>query len=138
MMVCGLRDGGEEAADVPGNLYRDVPQEKVDRILDLASRYPSAGHTEPQEFIVMPDQRTKEELAPQTRRPRADVHDHRPLWRPYETHGMCTVASIVWSYIGASYHVLVRLRTVVTLCLPGRPHGPLRVPLHRLGLIRDR
>ena len=79
VMVCGLRDGGEEAADVPGNLYRDVPQERVDRILDLASRYPSAGHTEPQEFIVMPDQRTKEEPAPQARRPRADVHDHRPL-----------------------------------------------------------
>ena len=32
--------------------------------------------------------------------------------RPYETHGMFTVASIVWSYIGASSsHVLVRLRT---------------------------
>ena len=27
---------------------RDVPQERVDRILDVASRYPSAGHTEPQ------------------------------------------------------------------------------------------
>jgi nitroreductase len=25
---------------------RDVPQEKLDRILDLACRYPSAGHTE--------------------------------------------------------------------------------------------
>ena len=34
---------------------RDVPQEKVDRILDLACRYPSAGHTEPQEFIVVRD-----------------------------------------------------------------------------------
>ena len=43
VMIYGLRDGGEEAADVPGNLYRDVPHEKVDRILDLASRYPSAG-----------------------------------------------------------------------------------------------
>ena len=32
-------------------LDRDMPQEKVDRILDLASRYPSAGHTEPQEFV---------------------------------------------------------------------------------------
>jgi hypothetical protein len=54
-------------------------------------------------------------------------------WRPYETHGMFTVASIVWSYIGASSsHVLVRLRTVVTLCLPVRPHGPFRVPLRRL------
>lgn len=42
---------------------RDVPQEKVDRILDLASRYPSAGHTEPQEFIVVRDRRVKEDLA---------------------------------------------------------------------------
>jgi nitroreductase len=42
---------------------RDVPQEKVDRILDLASRYPSAGHTEPQEFIIVRDRRVKEDLA---------------------------------------------------------------------------
>jgi nitroreductase len=44
-------------------LNRDVPQEKIDRILDLASRYPSAGHTEPQEFIVVRDKRVKENLA---------------------------------------------------------------------------
>jgi nitroreductase len=44
-------------------LDSDVPQEKVDRILDVASRYPSAGHTEPQEFIVVRDQRVKEDLA---------------------------------------------------------------------------
>ena len=44
-------------------LDRDVPEEKVDRVLDLASRYPSAGHTEPQEFIVVRDQRVKEDLA---------------------------------------------------------------------------
>src|SRR5215203_4320294 len=44
-------------------LDRDVPQEKLDRILDLASRYPSAGHTEPQEFIVVRDQQVKENLA---------------------------------------------------------------------------
>ena len=44
-------------------LDRDVPQEKVDRILNLASRYPSAGHTEPQEFIVVQNQRVKEALA---------------------------------------------------------------------------
>lgn len=44
-------------------LDRDVPQEKIDRILDLASRYPSAGHTEPQEFIVVHNQRIKEDLA---------------------------------------------------------------------------
>jgi nitroreductase len=42
---------------------RDVPQAKVNRILDLASRYPSAGHTEPQEFIVVRDQQVKEDLA---------------------------------------------------------------------------
>jgi nitroreductase len=44
-------------------LERDVPQEKLDRILELASRYPSAGHTEPQEFIVVHDRRMKEDLA---------------------------------------------------------------------------
>ncbi len=44
-------------------LDRDVPPEKLDRILDLASRYPSAGHTEPQEFVVVRDQRVKENLA---------------------------------------------------------------------------
>src|SRR5215213_6840504 len=44
-------------------LDRDVPQEKSDRILDLASRYPSAGHTEPQEFIVVHNRRVKEDLA---------------------------------------------------------------------------
>ena len=42
---------------------RDVPSEKVDRLLDLACRYPSAGHTEPQEFIVVRDRRVKENLA---------------------------------------------------------------------------
>jgi nitroreductase len=46
-----------------GYLDRDVPQEKIDRILDLASRYPSAGHTEPQEFIVVRNRRMKEDLA---------------------------------------------------------------------------
>src|ERR687893_2180775 len=44
-------------------LDTDVPREKVDRILDVASRYPSAGHTEPQEFIVVRDRRVKEDLA---------------------------------------------------------------------------
>jgi nitroreductase len=44
-------------------LDRDVPQEKIDRILYLASRYPSAGHTEPQEFIVVHNRRMKEDLA---------------------------------------------------------------------------
>ena len=44
-------------------LDRDVPQEKIERVIDLASRYPSAGHTEPQEFIVVRDQRMKQALA---------------------------------------------------------------------------
>ena len=44
-------------------LDRDVPQEKINRILDLASRYPSAGHTEPQEFIIVRDRQVKEDLA---------------------------------------------------------------------------
>jgi nitroreductase len=44
-------------------LDREVPQEKVDRILDMASRCPSAGHTEPQEFIVVRNRRVKEDLA---------------------------------------------------------------------------
>ena len=42
---------------------RDVPDEVVDRILDLAVRYPSAGHTQPQEFIVIRNPATKLKLA---------------------------------------------------------------------------
>ena len=44
-------------------LKRDVPPEKIDRIMDFASRYPSAGHTEPQEFIIVRDRQVKEALA---------------------------------------------------------------------------
>ena len=44
-------------------MEREVPQEKIDRILNLASRYPSAGHTEPQEFIVVHNWRMKADLA---------------------------------------------------------------------------
>jgi nitroreductase len=44
-------------------LNTDVPLEKIDRILDLACRYPSAGHTEPQEFIVVHDWQVKRDLA---------------------------------------------------------------------------
>ena len=58
--------------------------------------------------------------------------------RPYETHGMFTVASIVWLCICTlSSHVWVRLRTALTPCLPGRPHDPLCVPLRKPGLNRD-
>lgn len=41
---------------------RDVPEEKIDAILDAARRFPSAGHTQPQEFIVLRDQRIKDAL----------------------------------------------------------------------------
>src|SRR5690606_32153050 len=42
---------------------RDVPSETVDRILDLALRFPSAGHTQPQEFIVVRDVEVRMRLA---------------------------------------------------------------------------
>src|SRR3979409_1243783 len=42
---------------------RDVPDEVLERILDLARRYPSAGHTQPQEFIVIRNQATKLQIA---------------------------------------------------------------------------
>jgi nitroreductase len=42
---------------------RDVPDEVLDRILDLAVRFPSAGHTQPQEFIVIRNEETKYLLA---------------------------------------------------------------------------
>jgi nitroreductase len=42
---------------------RDVPDEVLDRILDLAVRFPSAGHTQPQEFIVIRNPQTKLRLA---------------------------------------------------------------------------
>jgi nitroreductase len=42
---------------------RDVPDEVLDRILDLALRFPSAGNTQPQEFIVIRSQETKVRLA---------------------------------------------------------------------------
>jgi nitroreductase len=40
----------------------DVTDDDVDRILDLAARFPSAGHTQPQEFIVVRDEGVKDEL----------------------------------------------------------------------------
>ncbi len=42
---------------------RNVPDEVLDRILDLAVRFPSAGHTQPQEFIVIRSEDTKYSLA---------------------------------------------------------------------------
>jgi nitroreductase len=42
---------------------RDVPEEALERILDMAVRFPSAGHTQPQEFIVIRSEDTKYHLA---------------------------------------------------------------------------
>ena len=41
----------------------DVALETLEVILDAAGRAPSAGHTQPQEFVVVTDQRTKDALA---------------------------------------------------------------------------
>ena len=41
---------------------QDVTDDQVEIILDLAARFPSAGHTQPQEFIVVRDQSVKEDL----------------------------------------------------------------------------
>ena len=41
---------------------REVSEEKVAALLDAARRYPWAGHTQPQEFVVVRDQRVREEL----------------------------------------------------------------------------
>src|SRR5207248_3935292 len=46
-----------------GYTGEDVPDVQVERILDLASRFPSAGNTRPQEFVVVRDQRVKTDLA---------------------------------------------------------------------------
>jgi|SRR6266850_1905765 len=42
---------------------RQIPQEVLDRILDLAMRFPSAGNTQPQEFIIVRSDETKALLA---------------------------------------------------------------------------
>ena len=42
---------------------RDVPDEVLERILDLAVHFPSAGHTQPQEFIVIRNENNKYWLA---------------------------------------------------------------------------
>ncbi len=44
-------------------LDRDVPKEVLDRILEVVDHLPSAGHTQPQEFIVIRNQNPKERLA---------------------------------------------------------------------------
>lgn len=41
----------------------DVAEEQVEGILELARRFPSAGHTQPQEFVVVRDRAVKEDLA---------------------------------------------------------------------------
>jgi nitroreductase len=40
----------------------DVSEEVLARILDLGLRFPSAGHTQPQEFVVIRDQVVKDAL----------------------------------------------------------------------------
>ena len=42
--------------------HREIPEDVLDRILDLAARFPSVGNTQPQEFIVIRNQ-TKIRLA---------------------------------------------------------------------------
>ena len=44
-------------------LDRDAPNEVLDRILEVVDHLPSAGHTQPQEFIIIRNQKTKERLA---------------------------------------------------------------------------
>jgi nitroreductase len=41
---------------------RPVPDDKIGAILDSALRFPSAGHTQPQEFIVVRDEEIKQAL----------------------------------------------------------------------------
>jgi len=41
---------------------KDVPNETIERILKNALKSPSAGHTQPQEYIVIRDQTIKEAL----------------------------------------------------------------------------
>jgi nitroreductase len=45
-----------------GYTDEDVSDDQIERILDLAGRFPSAGHTQPQEFIVIRDPTIKEDL----------------------------------------------------------------------------
>ena len=42
---------------------RDVPERTLEAILDAARRFPSAGHTQPQEFIIARDGAVKESLS---------------------------------------------------------------------------
>ncbi|HEX7033250.1 MAG TPA: nitroreductase family protein [Nitrososphaera sp.] len=41
---------------------RDVPEQLIDKLIDNASRAPSAGHTQVQEFIIVKDMETKRKL----------------------------------------------------------------------------
>ena len=45
-----------------GYADEDVSEDQVERILDLAGRSPSAGHTQPHEFIVIRERTLKEDL----------------------------------------------------------------------------
>lgn len=48
---------------IRGFTGEDVSDGSLERILDLASRFPSAGHTQPQEFVIVRDPAVKRELA---------------------------------------------------------------------------
>jgi hypothetical protein len=56
----GLGYGGQKPADTPRMPGSGRAARKIDRILDLASRYPSAGCAEPQEFIMVRGQRVRD------------------------------------------------------------------------------
>jgi nitroreductase len=45
-----------------GFLDRPIDEDKVEALLDAATRFPSAGHTQPQEFIVVRDPSIKQDL----------------------------------------------------------------------------
>jgi nitroreductase len=42
---------------------QDISDEQLEAILDLAARFPSAGHTQPQELVVIRDRGVKQDLA---------------------------------------------------------------------------
>jgi nitroreductase len=45
-----------------GYTDRDVPDELIGKVLDLGLRFPSAGHTQPQEFVVVRDPTVRRDL----------------------------------------------------------------------------
>ena len=85
-----------------------MPQEKFDRILDVASRYPSAGHTEPQEFIVVRNQRVKENLV------RAALNQMFVAQAPLGFHALQSLLyQVAWTVILAVGWAVSAILTVV-------------------------